>query len=169
MSDNELSLSSDRLYISKSTKDGKITYCNQALLELGGYQENKLIGQPHNIMRHPDMPRGLFLMLWQTLKARQEFNAFIKNRTNNDQFYWAFTNITPVCNPQAQVTGYICTRRKANPAGIMMFETYYDTMREIEKNDNSDAAAQRGIDELQQMLSAMGDDYEASVFKLQFS
>ncbi len=169
MSDTELELTATQLVISKSDLNGKITYCNHEFIKLSGYSENELIGQPHNIMRHPDMPAGLFHLMWQTLKQKQEFNGFIKNRCKNGDHYWVFANITPVYDLNGKLTGYTSACRKPNPAASTLFGMYYEQMLETEQGDHSDSTLKQSLNQLTEQLDAMGDNYEASVFKLQFS
>jgi PAS domain S-box-containing protein len=169
MSSKELDIGPNQLVITKSDPAGKITYCNQSFFELSGYTEQELIGQPHNIFRHPDMPSGLFYLLWQTLGQKKEFNGFIKNITKSGDSYWAFTNITPVYSATGQLTGYTCAKRQANSAAETLFSMYYEQMADEEQGQKNDASAKRSLQLLIDMLSATGDSYEASVFKLQFS
>lgn len=164
-----MTISPDQLIISKSDPAGKITYCDQAFITLSGYSEDQLIGQPHNILRHPDMPAGLFYLMWQTLKEKREFNGFIKNRSKQGDSYWALINITPMFSPDGQLSGYTSASRAPNPAATTLFGIYYEQMLDSEKNHHRKDAAQQSLNQLSDMLLAMGDNYEASVFKLQFS
>ncbi|NQZ07444.1 MAG: PAS domain-containing protein [Algicola sp.] len=169
MSNNELDISPDQLIISKTNSSGKITYCNPNFIKLTGYSEKELIGQSHNIVRHPEMPCGIFYLMWQTLRQNKEFNGFIKNKTKTNDSYWAFTNITPVHSLAGQLMGYTCAKRQPNTAATMMFSMYYEQMLEQEGGQRNDAVGKASVTLLTELLSAMGDDYEASVFKLQFS
>lgn len=169
MSQTELEMGANQLIVSKSDSAGKITYCNQCFIELTGYTENELIKQPHNIIRHPDMPGGIFYLMWQTLKQKHEFNGFIKNKTKDGNCYWAFTNITPVLNPNGQITGYTSASRAPNIAATSLFEMFYEQMLESENGNTSESACKQSLQQLNELLNAMGDNYEASVFKLQFS
>lgn len=169
MSNTELELDTDQLLITKSDPNGKITYCNRRFIEFSGYTEQQLIGQSYDLIRHPQMPCGLFYLMWQTLKQKREFNGFIKNKTKNNDEYWAFINITPSYNVAGQLTGYTSASRQPNPAAIMMFSMYYEQMLEHENGQRHESAAQQSLNALLEQLSIMGDDYEASVFKLQFS
>ncbi len=120
-------------------------------------------------MRHSDMPNGIFLLMWQTLKQKREFNGYFKLLTQNGDNYWTFANITPFYSVGSKVAGYTCAMRQPNPAAVMMFSMYYEQMRDHEGNSNDNSLAQASLDLLLELVSATGDDYEASVFKLQFS
>lgn len=78
---NETALEHDLLLISKTDPKGIITYCNSNFIDVSGYPETELLGQQHNILRHPDMPRVIFKTMWKTLESNREFNCYIKNLT----------------------------------------------------------------------------------------
>jgi len=107
----EVVIREDDFIVSKTDPKGKITYCNRIFIEISGYSEAELLGQPHKIIRHPDMPRSVFRALWQTLQAGQEFFGVIKNRTKSGGYYWAFANVTPSLDAQGQLLGYFSVRR----------------------------------------------------------
>lgn len=158
-----------KILISKTDTQGNITYCSPAFLELVEYEEHELLGRPHNMLRHPDMPQGLYYLMWQSLKQNKEFNGFILNTTKSGQNYWTFSNITPVHNIAGNLTGYTCAKRPANLAGVGVYSVYYEQMRDEESRHSGDAAAKQSAQLLEELLSATGDSYEASVFKLQLS
>jgi aerotaxis receptor len=169
MSNKELELSADQLIITKSDPTGKIIYCNQDFIELSGYSERELIGQPHSLLRHKEMPAGIFYLLWHTLKQKKEFNGFIQSRCKNGDSYWAFTNISPVYSLNNQLLGYTGAQRQPNPAATTLFSMYYEQMLEEEGSNPTEQDAKKSLQLLTDLVSATGDDYEASVFKLQFS
>jgi aerotaxis receptor len=82
--------------VSKTDLKGKITYVNPAFIEVGGYSQEELIGSPHNIVRHPDMPPEAFGDMWQTLKSGEQWTGMVKNRRKNGDFYWVLANVTPI-------------------------------------------------------------------------
>ena len=86
MSNKELVLDEGNLITSKTDLKGKIIYCNEHFIAFAGMPESKLLGAPHNIIRHPDMPRGVFKLLWNTLKQDQEFFGFVKNGCKNGDY-----------------------------------------------------------------------------------
>ena len=169
MPEREIDIHPQQLIVSKTDPRGHITYCNQEFVQLSGYTELELLGQPHSIVRHNDMPAGFFYLMWQELKQEKEFNGFIKNRTRNGDSYWAFTNITPMYDMADKLLGYTCTKRHPNPAATTLFAMHYEQMLEMEGGSRNEASAQTSAALLLELLSATGDNYEASVFKLQFS
>jgi len=128
----ELKMKETDFIVSKTDVKGLITYCNDAFMEFSGYYEEDLIGQAHNIIRHPDMPRSVFRLMWQTLQQENEFFGFIKNMCKNGGFYWTFANVTPSFSADNQLTGYFSVRRFPVPEGIETLQALYQEMSEIE-------------------------------------
>ncbi len=97
--------------VSKTDTKGKITYCNPAFIEISGYTREELLGQPHNLVRHPDMPAEAFADLWTTLKEGRPWTGLVKNRSKNGDFYWVLANITPIIE-DGRTVGYMSVRTK---------------------------------------------------------
>ena len=110
---NEIVLRDDTMIVSKTDLKGRITYVNRDFLDISGFTEKELIGEPHNIVRHPDMPAEAFEDLWDTLKAGRPWTGYVKNRCKNGDYYWVLANATPIWD-HGQVTGYLSVRRKAS-------------------------------------------------------
>ena len=83
------------LIVSKTDLKGRITYANRLFCKVAGYREAELIGQPHSIIRHPDMPRSVFRLMWDTIEDRREIFASVKNMASNGDHYWVFAHVTP--------------------------------------------------------------------------
>ena len=98
--------------VSKTDLKGRITYCNRIFIEFAGYAEHELLGAPHNLIRHPDMPRGVFQFLWDSLHAERECFAYVKNMSKDGGFYWVLANVTPSYGEDGRVEGYFSVRRK---------------------------------------------------------
>ncbi|SEE07312.1 PAS domain-containing protein [Tenacibaculum sp. MAR_2010_89] len=119
--------------ISKTDIHGTILYMNDAFEEASEYNKIELIGEPHNIIRHPDMPKVAFKVLWNALKKGENFHAIVKNLTRTGRYYWVITDFTVDKNEQGEITGYT-GRRKAVPNGVIeKIEPLYKTLLEIEK------------------------------------
>lgn len=166
MSDKELELASDQLLIVKTDANGKFTYCNQSFIQVMGYPEQQILGRHFESIKHQDMPKGIYQLLWNTVKQKREFNGYLKICTQSGDNYWTFANINPFYDSIGAISGFTCAMRQPNLGAVTMFAMYYEQMREEEQNSNDANAA---LNQLIELLSAMGDDYEASVFKLQFS
>ncbi|HCY62735.1 MAG TPA: chemotaxis protein [Oxalobacteraceae bacterium] len=105
----EYPIRDDQSLISRTDLSGKITYANQDFIELSGFPEEELIGQPHNIIRHPDMPAEAFADMWACLKAGQSWTGMVKNRRKNGDHYWVLANATPI-RENGRVVGYTSVR-----------------------------------------------------------
>ena len=85
----------DELIVSKTDLKGRMTYANDVFLRISGYDLDELIGQPHSLIRHPEMPRGLFRLLWQRISTGHEVFAFINNLAKTGDHYWVLAHVTP--------------------------------------------------------------------------
>jgi len=121
---HEFVLQDDQYLISKTDLKGRITYCNPAFIAISGFSREELLGQPHNIVRHPDMPEDVFADMWATLQARKPWLAVVKNRHKSGGFYWVLANAMPVIEA-GNVTGYASVRVKATQAQIEAAEHFY--------------------------------------------
>lgn len=111
VTNTEQSLFDGESIVSQTDLKGKITYVNPAFIRLSGFSEEELIGAPHNIVRHPDMPPEAFADMWQHLKQGVPWTGLVKNRCKNGDFYWVRANVTPI-KDQGRVTGYLSVRTK---------------------------------------------------------
>lgn len=107
----EVTFNDDEIIVSKTNLKGHITYANKLFLDIAGYSEEEVIGKPHNLIRHPDMPRVIFKMLWDTVKEGREVFAYVLNRCKNGDHYWVYAHVTPSRDMNGQITGYHSNRR----------------------------------------------------------
>ncbi|MBL8491222.1 MAG: PAS domain-containing protein, partial [Rhodocyclaceae bacterium] len=126
---NEVVLRDDTLIVSKTDLKGRITYVNRDFLEISGFTEKELIGEPHNIVRHPDMPVEAFQDLWETLKAGRPWIGMVKNRCKNGDYYWVEAHAAPVWEA-GQVVGYMSVRRKPSRDQVDAAEGAYRLFRD---------------------------------------
>ena len=129
VTDHEYPLRDGLAIVSKTDTKGRITYVNPYFIEVSGFDESELLGAPHNIVRHPDMPPEAFADLWQTLKAGLPWTGLVKNRRKNGDYYWVRANVTPV-RENGQTTGYLSVRTKPSRAQVEAAEALYRRMRE---------------------------------------
>jgi len=113
--------------VSKTDLKGKITYVNPYFVEVSGFTEDELLGAPHNLVRHPDMPPGAFGDLWETLKAGIPWNGLVKNRRKNGDYYWVLANVTPVREGE-RVVGYMSVRTKPSREQVAAAADLYRRM-----------------------------------------
>jgi len=144
--------------VSKTDLKGRITYANKIFIEFSGYSQDELLNSQHNIIRHPDMPRAVFNLLWETLESGQEFNGYVKNMSKDGGFYWVFANVTPSYDNNKKLIGYYSVRRKPSVQAVAAVEPIYKEMLATEKN----TGAKNAIDASTQLLleKLQGVDYD---------
>ena len=104
----------DEIIVTKTDLAGKMTYCNRTFLRMAGYSEAECLGTQHNLIRHPEMPRAVFKLLWDTLDNGEEIFAYVNNRSQNGDNYWVFAHVTPSYGTDGEVIGYHSNRRVPN-------------------------------------------------------
>jgi len=102
-----------RVIISETDLKGVITFANRKFCEISGYSVDELIGKPHNIIRHPDMPRIAFKTMWETIQTGATWRGLVKNLRKDGLYYWVETEISPVRNDDSEIIGYIAARKPA--------------------------------------------------------
>jgi len=102
--------------------------------------EKELLGQPHSIIRHPDMPRVVFKLLWDRLKNKEEIFAYVKNLSSDGSYYWVYANVTASLDSKNNIIGYYSVRRKPNAKALDVVEGLYKTLLEKEKNGGVNAS-----------------------------
>jgi PAS domain S-box-containing protein len=157
-SGRELSLQEGDLIVSKTDPSGRLTYCNRIFMDLVGYHEAELLGRQHNIIRHPDMPRSVFHLLWETIKQGEEFFGYVKNMSSNGDHYWVLANVTPSYDRTGKLLGYYSVRRKPTGEAVERVAGLYEKMREAERGAGARDAVEAGLAVLQQALA--GERYE---------
>ena len=157
----------DEIIVSKTDTRGIITYANDVFCRVAGYREAELLGQPHNLIRHPAMPGGVFKLLWDTLAARQEIFAYVVNRARNGDHYWVFAHVTPSLDPQGRVVGYHSNRRVPYADAIPKVEALYAQMlAEEQKHRERAAAVAASVAMVTEVLRGQGLTYGQFVFSL---
>lgn len=114
--------------VSATDLKSRITYCNPAFVAVSGYSREELVGQPHNLIRHPDMPAEAFRDMWATLEAGRPWTALVKNRRKNGDHYWVRANVTPVLDG-GHISGYMSVRTKPSREDVVAAEALYAAMR----------------------------------------
>lgn len=129
----ELELKEDMTLMSTTDTQSHLVYANAAFVEVSGYERDELMGQPHNIVRHPDMPQVAFADMWKTLKAEKSWTALVKNRRKNGDHYWVRANATPV-KRQGVTIGYMSVRTKPSRHEVAAAEKLYAAFRNGKAN-----------------------------------
>jgi PAS domain S-box-containing protein len=113
------------IIVSKTDSRGVITYANRVFLQIAGYTEDEILGQAHNIIRHPDMPRCVFDLLWKTIASGREIFAYVKNLTKSGDYYWVFAHVTPTFDDQGNISGYHSNRRVPDRGAVAACDGLY--------------------------------------------
>ncbi len=145
--ENEIQLDPQRYLVSETDAEGVITYCNDYFTEISGYSREELLGKQHNIIRHPDMPRVVFKLLWKRISQGKNINAVIKNRAKNGKYYWVFTEFhTRIDLDTNTVIGYTAHRKAISDDVSNAIEKIYKQVLYVEQ--------QKGIEKAQYFLEA---------------
>ena len=123
----ETVLSDNAFLVSETDAKGNIIFANKEFCDVAEYTEEELLGKPHNLVRHPDMPKAAFKDLWDTVKSGEVWQGYVKNATKSGGFYWVFATVYPYKNEQNQQC-YMSCRRKASKEDIEKAETLYRTL-----------------------------------------
>jgi len=159
----QIKLSSIKPILSRTDLKGNIKYCNQYFIEISGYTQAELLGSSHNIIRHPDMPKVIFKLMWERLKKNQNILAVVKNRAKNGDYYWVTTSFETKYHPFDKTPeGYLALRRAASQDVINRIEPIYKKLLEIEKADGIEASEQY----LLNLLRQHNKDYDTFIHDL---
>ena len=158
----EKELNENDFIFSKTDKEGKITYCNNKFEEISEHTRKILIGAPHNILRHKDMPKIAFKILWDKVKSGEDFFGFVKNKTKNNNFYWVFAYVSVDKDIKGNIVGYSSIRRKINKNVLSIIEPLYKELINLEKISLS-----KSEDYLNQVLLKYGMTYNELIVNLQ--
>jgi PAS domain S-box-containing protein len=157
---DELRFDDGLFIVSKTDLKGRITYANDLFIQMSEFSEDELIGAPHNILRHPQMPRAVFKLLWDTIQSGEEIFAYVINKTKTGKFYWVHAFVTPEFDPKSKkITGYHSVRRSPSRAGIEAIIPLYKQMLEAEKSGGMEASTKI----LTNTLSQQKVSYEAFI------
>ncbi len=160
---NEKTLSDEEFIVSKTDEKGKILYGNRIFIKISGYAEHELLGQPHSILRHPDMPKAVFKLLWERLQAKKEIFAYVKNLCKDGSFYWVFANVTVTLDKNGSVVDLHSVRRKPSAKAMQLIPELYKKLLDKEKEAGMDASTQL----LHTILNEQGVSYDDFIFNLQ--
>jgi PAS domain S-box-containing protein len=156
------------IIVSKTDTKGRITYANSVFCAVSGYTLPELIGAPHSLIRHPDMPRGVFKLLWDTILDGREVFAYVKNLSKSGAYYWVFAHVTPSHSKDGQIIGFHSNRRVPERRILdgVIIPLYADVLREEAKHRNGKEALAAGFKHLVDFVSAKRMTYEELIFSL---
>ncbi|GGK55984.1 chemotaxis protein [Planomonospora parontospora subsp. parontospora] len=155
------------IIVTKTDLQGRITYANDVFLRVSAYPEDEMLGRPHNMIRHPDMPRCVFALLWETLKQGREIFAYIVNLAGDGAHYWVFAHVTPSTGARGQVVGYHSNRRVPSRSALRRVEPLYASLVAEERRHARPAeAVAAGTALLERTLEEQNMSYEEFVWSL---
>lgn len=160
-------LGEEELIVSKTDLKGRITYANDVFIRMAKYSYAELMGAPHSMIRHPDMPRCVFKLLWDTLQSRQEIFAYVVNLAKDGSHYWVFAHVTPTFDERGNIVGYHSNRRKPDPAQIERIKPIYQTLcAEEARHANAKEGMHASFDAMSGLLTQQGVGYDEFVLSL---
>jgi PAS domain S-box-containing protein len=153
------------IIVSKTDPQGRITYANQVFCRIAEFTEAELIGKPHSIVRHPDMPRCVFKVLWDTIQAGSEIFAYVINRSKRGDHYWVFAHVTPSYDAAGRMVGYHSNRRVPDRSILKRIRPIYQALlSEEQKHHNPKDQWRASLPILLNYLKEQGKTYEELIF-----
>jgi len=162
MANNEITFPEKKFIVSKTDLGGRMTYGNSLFISMSGYTEEELLGSPHNILRHPEMPKIIFKYLWDYVKRGDEIFAYVKNQTKNRDYYWVYAHVTPSFDQSGNIIGYHSARRRPTQKAMNTIIPLYQSLLNAERSGGV-AASQKLLDT---KLSQAGITYDEFIFAL---
>jgi PAS domain S-box-containing protein len=138
--DKEVSISSKDILITRTDHAGVMNYGNDSFLRISGYSKDEVIGSKHNLVRHPDMPKVIFHLMWKSIKKRKNITAIIKNLTKDGSYYWVITDFKTQEDYSGAIQNHIAYRRAVPRSALEVIEPFYDTLLRIETDHGMNAS-----------------------------
>ncbi len=162
--DRSRNMNEDDFIVSKTDPKGRVIYGNPIFWEFSQLDESEMLGKQHNMIRHPDMPRSIFHLMWTTLKAGNEFFGCVKNMAKDGSYYWTMANVTPSYDEFDKLLGYFSVRRKPLKKAVDDFSVLYKEMLEEEKRAGPKEAIRAGTTILDNHIKGLNTSYENFIF-----
>lgn len=161
----ERTFANNEFIVSKTDTTGRLMYINKTFMEIADYTEAELQNQQHSIIRHPDMPRGVFKLLWDTIQSGKEIFAYVMNMTKHGDHYWVIAHVTPSYDTNGQLCGYHSNRRVPSKDALDVIKPVYKKMLAIEAGSRKDGPDE-SVAYLQSILDEKGVSYDEFIFGL---
>ena len=158
----EVTFGEDEIIVSKTDLKGRITYANDVFLRIAGYTEAEILDQPHSIIRHPDMPRCVFKLLWDTISAGSEIFAYVINRSKNGDHYWVLAHVTPSFDANRSIIGYHSNRRVSDRQVLdrVIIPLYRELKKKEDAFDNRKDGMNAAFADITALLQSKGVAYD---------
>ena len=161
----ERKLKDDEIIVSKTDPSGRIVYINQTFTRISDFTEAEVIGQPHSIVRHPDMPRCVFKLLWETIQSGQEIFAYVCNLTKYGDHYWVFAHVTPTFDEDGAILGFHSNRRAPETRSLATVKELYEALLAEERRHTDRRKGMLAATEmLQGVVSKSAEAYDQFIF-----
>lgn len=158
----EVTFNDSEFIVSKTDIEGKIAYGNSLFIKISGFHEKELLGAPHNVLRHPDMPKAIFKLLWDRVKNGQEIFAYVKNQTKDKRFYWVFAHVTPSFDGAGKIIGFHSVRRKPTSHALDVVVPLYQELIHSERLNGIHSSLKL----LESKLQLKGIGYDEFIFSI---
>lgn len=163
----ERTFKDDEIIVSKTNPKGIITYANELFLKIADYHLDEVLGKPHNLIRHPHMPKAVFKLLWERLKDGEEIFAYVVNRTKHGDHYWVLAHVTPSFDDAKNIIGLHSNRRSPTREAVAVIEPLYRALKaEENKYGNPSEGTQAAYQLLHTTLQQKGVSYDEFVLSL---
>lgn len=163
----ERTFQTDEIIVSKTDTTGRITYANDVFIGISGYSVEEVLGQPHSMIRHPDMPRAVFKLLWERISQGHEIFAYVINICKNGDHYWVLAHVTPNIDAQGNTIGYHSCRRVPKRSAIETISSLYARLRQVENENERKAGLEKSSAMLLEAVSSLGfSSYDRFVLSL---
>ena len=158
----------NEIIVSKTDLKGRIIYCNDVFRRIAGYSEQECLGQPHSLIRHPDMPRCVFWLLWETVQDGREIFAYVINRCKNGDHYWVNAHVTPSRDRTGKIIGYHSNRRVPDRKIVedKIIPLYKALLAEEARHSNRKSGMQASIETVTGLLTEKNIEYDEFVATL---
>lgn len=156
------------LIVTKTDLKGRITYANQTFLDISSLTAADALGAPHSVIRHPDMPRCIFKLLWEHIQGGREIFAYVINRATNGDHYWVFAHVTPSFAPDGKIIGYHSNRRVPRKSAVdQTIKPLYEQLLQIESLEaDRNHGMNRAHSALHDKLQTLRMSYDQFIFSL---
>ncbi len=164
----ERTFGDEQIIVSKTDPRGILTYVNDLFVEISAYPEHELLGRPHSVIRHPDMPRCVFKLLWDRISNGSEIFAYVVNLAADGAHYWVLAHVTPTRDATGRIVGYHSNRRRACPQALERIEPLYAALlAEERRHDHPPTAIAASSTLLSSELDLLGASYDEFVWSLE--
>ncbi len=130
-----------RIMITETDARGRITYVNRKFVEMSGYSKEELMGQPHSIVRHPDMPHCCFKNMWETIRKKETWKGYVKNLRKDGAYYWVVVYVSPKLDENGETIGFIAARKIPEERTLEEIKQKYGELMNLELCQSEEDAA----------------------------